>query len=247
MLLSPDCHKVSLSWTYHQTGKNCRWSVLLRSTAAFLPGAGSLNTQTSALLEATQITSWGRKWASTNRGQGYRTPGRLADWWNAKKSHFLRLNKIIRSQYLQGVLYWWFLSLTIATTSKKKEPKMATWLAGNVWQINMKKAFPSSNLMLCPSNHTSLFLNMSLLYGLKFFSWKHGMVYLLTEECLQISILSSQIFSCESYKKYFLITKLEWPNEIGGCREFSMLIIESLLQDSNSPLQRKQNQDQTKS
>lgn len=104
------CHKeLNLRWAHNQTGQGpWRGSVLLQSTAAFLPGARSLHTQIPTLLELAQITTWVRKCCSTSRSQGCRTPGTLTDRWDAENfltssgcSHFLRLNEIIRSQYLQ--------------------------------------------------------------------------------------------------------------------------------------------------
>ena len=59
--------------------KNNGRAMLLKSSAAVLPGADLPHTQIPTLLGLAKTTTWVTRHCSARRGQGFRTPGRLTD------------------------------------------------------------------------------------------------------------------------------------------------------------------------
>lgn len=159
MSLSPLSQRARPQW-HHSLTRQELWVICVAQVSSSLPAESRFSAQPdphAAGIGSNQQRV--RECCSTSRCQAAETLTDLQIDEKPRNLNFSRLNDIIQTQYLQSFTDD-SSGCIKATSPKKQNLKMAKWLAGNMWQISRKKALPSSNLVLCPLNHTSLF-NMS--------------------------------------------------------------------------------------
>lgn len=144
---------------------------------------------------------------------------------------------MIRSQYLQSFLRPYQSN----PPQRNRSLKCPIDLLGTCGKSVGKRHFPHPICALSSKAYVSPFEHVPAPQT-KILSWENGMVHFLTAECLHFSGLSSPTsFLMKVVMNPSLLLSHIGPRRSAATKEFCLLITETLLQDSSSVLQRKQN------